>query len=138
VRFVVRQTARAPLAALSDGVAFRNSLLAGFEDDAYPAPFLVAYLNSSPIRWLHYVRHRDARQGMPQLKVLHLRRTPEPPSRDLVGELAAFGRELSVGARPWDRDAQAHLDQCVSAAFGLSNEERARIAEAKPALGGPS
>src|SRR5690606_34262689 len=36
VRFVVRQTARFPMAALSDGLAFRNSLLAGFEDDAHP------------------------------------------------------------------------------------------------------
>jgi hypothetical protein len=138
VRFVVRQTARAPVAALSDGVAFRNSLLAGFEDDQYPAAFLVAYLNSSPIRWLHYVRHRDARQGMPQLKVLHLRRTPEPPSRELVDELTAFGLELSSGGRRWDRDAQARLDRKVATAFGLSSEERARIAEASPALGGPS
>jgi hypothetical protein len=138
VRFVVRQTARAPLAALSDGVAFRNSLLAGFEDDEYPAAFLVAYLNSSPIRWLHYMRHRDARQGMPQLKVLHLRRTPEPPSRGLIGELAALGRELSAGGRPWDRDAQAHLDRAVFTAFGLSKAERARIAEASPVLGSPS
>jgi hypothetical protein len=137
VRFVVRQTARVPLAALSDGMAFRNSLLAGFEDDEYPAAFLVAYLNSSPIRWLHYVRHRDARHGMPQLKVLHLRRTPEPPSRELIGELTALGRELSAGGRPWDREAQAELDRAVSSAFGLSKPERARIAEARPALGIP-
>jgi hypothetical protein len=138
VRFVVRQTARAPLAALSDGMAFRNSLLAGFEDEEYPAAFLVAYLNSSPIRWLHYVRHRDARQGMPQLKVLHLRRTPVPPSRELIGELTALGRELSAGGRPWDREAQAQLDRAVFAAFGLSKEERARIAKASAVLGSPS
>jgi hypothetical protein len=137
VRFVVRQTARAPLAALSDGVAFRNSLLAGFEDDEYPAAFLVAYLNSSPIRWLHYVRHRDARQGMPQLKVLHLRRTPVPPSRELVRELTAFGRELSSGGRPWDRAAQAELDRSVADAFELSAAEVRRIAETSGALGGP-
>jgi hypothetical protein len=137
VRFVVRQTARAPLAALSDGVAFRNSLLAGFEDDEYPAAFLVAYLNSSPIRWLHYVRHRDARQGMPQLKVLHLRRTPEPPLRELVRELTAFGRELSSGGRPWNREAQAELDRAVAGAFELSASEVARIAESSGVLGGP-
>jgi hypothetical protein len=84
------------------------------------------------------MRHRDARQGMPQLKVLHLRRTPEPPSRGLIGELAALGRELSAGGRPWDRDAQAHLDRAVFTAFGLSKAERARIAEASPVLGSPS
>lgn len=137
VRFVVRQTARAPLAALSDGAAFRNSLLAGFEDDEYPAAFLVAYLNSSPIRWLHYVRHRDARQGMPQLKVLHLRRTPEPPSRKLVQDLASFGHELSTGRRRWDRAAQAELDGTVADAFELSRAEAARIAEVSGAFGGP-
>lgn len=137
VRFVVRQTARAPLAALSDGVAFRNSLLAGFDDDEYPAAFLVAYLNSSPIRWLHYVRHRDARQGMPQLKVAHLRRTPEPPSRGLVQDLTALGEELSRGSRRWDREAQFHLDQVVARAFDLSRAEVTRISEASGVLGSP-
>jgi hypothetical protein len=135
VRFVVRQTARAPLAALSDGAAFRNSLLAGFEDDEYPAAFLVAYLNSSPIRWLHYVRHRDARQGMPQLKVAHLRRTPEPPSRALVRELAALGEALSAGGRSFDRDAQAELDRSVARAFDLTPAEVARITQTSAALG---
>jgi hypothetical protein len=135
VRFVVRQTARAPLAALSDGTAFRNSLLAGFEDEGHPAEFLVAYLNSSPIRWLHYVRHRDARQGMPQLKVLHLRATPEPPSRRLVDDLGAFGRELSRGGRRWDRNAQAELDRTVADAFELTAAEVARIADARTAWG---
>ncbi|MCU0690474.1 MAG: N-6 DNA methylase, partial [Polyangiaceae bacterium] len=37
VRFVVRNTARYPIAATSDGKAFRNSLLAGFESDEWPA-----------------------------------------------------------------------------------------------------
>jgi hypothetical protein len=137
VRFVVRQTARAPLAALSDGVAFRNSLLAGFEDDEYPATFLVAYLNSMPVRWLHYVRHRDARQGMPQLKVAHLRRTPAPPSAALVRDLAALGTELSAGNRSWNRAAQAELDRTVAEAFELSTADIARIAEAGALLGSP-
>lgn len=135
VRFVVRQTARAPLAALSDGAAFRNSLLAGFDDEEFPAAFLVAYLNSTPIRWLHYVRHRDARQGMPQLKVAHLRRTPAPPSRELVRQLDALGRELSAGARRWDRAAQGELDRTVASAFELSRAETARITEAGATLG---
>lgn len=135
VRFVVRQTARAPLAALSDGVAFRNSLLAGFEDDAYPASFLIAYLNSSPIRWLHYVRHRDARQGLPQLKVLHLRTTPAPPRRVLVEELARLGTEFSKREGTMEPRAQAELDALVADAFHLSARERERIAEARPLIG---
>lgn len=135
VRFVVRQTARAPLAALSDGVAFRNSLLAGFEDDEYPASFLIAYLNSSPIRWLHYVRHRDARQGLPQLKVMHLRTTPMPPRRALIGELALLGTELSKREGTMEPRAQSELDALVADAFQLSGRERERIAEARPLIG---
>jgi hypothetical protein len=137
VRFVVRQTARAPLAALSDGAAFRNSLLAGFEDEEFPAAFLVAYLNSSPIRWLHYVRHRDARQGMPQLKVAHLRRTPAPPSAALVRELTTFGHELSAGHRCLTPDVQIELDRAVARAFDLTEAELARIARAGAVLGSP-
>ncbi|HEY3497493.1 MAG TPA: hypothetical protein VGK73_22505, partial [Polyangiaceae bacterium] len=131
VRLVVRQTARVPLAALSDGTAFRNSLLAGFEDERYSAEFLVAYLNSSPIRWLHYVRHRDARQGMPQLKIGHLRATPAPPSASLVRELADLGAALSGRARGIDPSEQLELDGLVAEAFDLTERERALVEEAK-------
>jgi len=129
VRLLVRQTARVPMVALSDGVGFRNSLLAGFEDDEHPALFLLAYLNSTPIRWLHYVRHRDARQGMPQLKVAHLRSTPSPPSRALVQKLAGVGRELSERGRSIREGEQAELDEMVASAFGLDVEERRRLAD---------
>ncbi|HEV8550127.1 MAG TPA: hypothetical protein VGQ57_13880, partial [Polyangiaceae bacterium] len=129
VRLVVRQTARVPVAALSDGGAFRNSLLAGFDDADYPAAFLVAYLNSTPVRWLHYVRHRDARQGMPQLKIAHLRATPEPPSRALVADLAALGERFSEGAKGLREPEHAELDALVAAAFDLSIEERRRLAD---------
>ncbi len=81
VRILIRQTARVPIASLSDGCAFRNSILAGFATPAFPPAFLVAYLNSTPVRWLHYVRHRDARQGLPQVKIGHLRSIPRSPSR---------------------------------------------------------
>jgi hypothetical protein len=97
---------------------------------------LVAYLNSSPIRWLHYVRHRDARQGLPQLKVAHLRRTPAPPRRELVGELADFGRELSLARDAVDARDQAELDRIVADAFCLSDRERERIAEGRALIGG--
>jgi len=134
VRLVVRQTARVPVAALSDGLAFRNSLLAGFEDADYPAAFLVAYLNATPIRWLHYVRHRDARQGMPQLKIAHLRATPAPPSRALVAELIALGVRISECGRGLGANEQAELDALVEAAFELSVEERSRLADFRAAV----
>jgi hypothetical protein len=129
VRVVVRQTARVPVAALSDGTAFRNSLLAGFEDAEYPAAFLVAYLNSTPIRWLHYVRHRDARQGMPQLKVAHLRATPAPPSRSLVAALCDVGVTLCARGHGVGVREQIALDELVAAAFGIDEKERRRLAD---------
>ncbi|HEX5099061.1 MAG TPA: hypothetical protein VFV94_06150, partial [Polyangiaceae bacterium] len=134
VRWVVRQTARVPVAALSDGIAFRNSLLAGFEDGEYPAPFLVAYLNSTPIRWLHYVRHRDARQGMPQLKIAHLRTTPVPPTRALVSDLASLGARLSESGSGVREREQLELDALVEAAFELSMEDRKRLADFRGAV----
>ena len=136
VRFVVRQTARVPMAALSDGAGFRNSLLAGFDDPAYPAGFLVAYLNSSPIRWLHYMRHRDARNGMPQLKISHLRSTPAPPSADLVVELERTSGELSSRNRGVTPDEQAAVDRCVANAFELTERECEKVRHWAAALRG--
>ncbi len=127
VRVLIRQTARVPMAALSDGVGFRNSILAGFEDDEHPAAFLVAYLNATPIRWLHYMRHRDARQGMPQMKIGHLRATPAPPNTALVKDLAALGRAWSERNAGLDVAEQADLDARVATAFGLTEEERTRV-----------
>jgi hypothetical protein len=127
VRFVVRQTARVPIAALSDGAGFRNSLLAGFDDPTYPASFLVAYLNSSPIRWLHYMRHRDARQGMPQLKILHLRSIPAPRDAALVADLGRMGAELSSRNRGLAGDEQEALDRRVAEAFDFSPREWDRV-----------
>jgi hypothetical protein len=129
VRLLVRQTARVPVAALSDGAGFRNSLLAGFEDADYSATFLASYLNSTPIRWLHYVRHRDARQGMPQLKIAHLRATPSPPSRALIDALDRFGRALASRGRGILPYEQTELDALVADAFELDDEERKRLAE---------
>ena len=127
VRFFVRQTARFPMAALSDGLAFRNSLLAGFEDDEHPAAFLAAYLNASPIRFLHYVRHRDARQGMPQVKIGHLRAIPAPPTRSIVPKLAEIGERLARRNEGIDEASQRAIDELVADAFDLTKEERARI-----------
>lgn len=128
VRVLVRQTARFPMACLSDGLPFRNSVLAGFEAGGLPAELLVAYLNAWPVRWFHYMRHRDARQGMPQLKIAHLRALPAPPPDPFERErLAAFGAALSLrndGARPVEERA---LSEMVSDLLGLDDGERAIV-----------
>lgn len=134
VRILIRQTARVPMAALSDGLPFRNSILAGFEDEEYPAGFLVAYLNSSPIRYFHYMRHRDARQGLPQVKIGHLRSIPKPPNTCLVDLLQTMGDELSRKNAGIDEVMQREIDDHVAAAFDLSRDERERIRQFAMAL----
>jgi hypothetical protein len=130
VRVLVRQTARFPIAARADGIAFRNSILAGFEVAPYDASVLVAYLNASPIRWLHFMRHRDARQGMPQVKIAHLRSIPRVPE-DSAAHLAALSRiGGALGARNTgiEPEEQRALDAAVARAFALTDAERAMIA----------
>lgn len=129
VRFVVRQTARFPIAALSDGAAFRNSLLAGFELPEYPAQALVSLLNSSLIRWAHFQRFRDARQPiLPQVKIGHLRLLPAPP-RPLISvaqDLEALGTRAASGSE--DRMAiRASLDAIVFELYGLTDPERSLV-----------
>jgi hypothetical protein len=127
VRVVVRNTARYPIATLSDGCAFRNSLLAVFETHAWPAAALVALLNSALIRWLHYMRFRDARQPvMPQVKISHLRQIPAPiPLRaDALQHLIRIGERLSqsnAGASVEDRQ---ELDSLVADIYEIDAEER--------------
>ena len=130
VRVLIRQTARFPIAARADGLAFRNSLLAGFEDEEFPADFLVAYLNSTPIRWVHYLRNRDARLGMPQMKIGHLRALPAPPRWAIPG-LAALGAALSAANEGILPHQQAELDRLVGEALGLGPEEQRRIQETR-------
>jgi hypothetical protein len=100
VRFVIRQTARYPIAALHSGLPFRNSLLAGFHVEDLPAPLVVGLLNSSLYRALHLALRRDARQAaFPQVKIAHLRALPRPPREpaeqreiaDLTTELTRSG-----------------------------------------------
>jgi hypothetical protein len=126
VRVLIRQTARVPIAALSDGVGFRNSILAGFDSVEYPAEFLVAYLNSTPIRWLHYFRNRDARFGMPQMKIGHLRAIPAPPP-DVVSSLTKIGRTLSERNDGVTLEEQQAIDRIVARGFGLSTTELERM-----------
>jgi hypothetical protein len=133
VRALVRQTARYPIATLSDGEAFRNSLLAVFETAAWPAPALVLLLNSALVRWLHYVRFRDARQPiLPQLKISHLRAIPAPPPSGL-GSLSPAERLLALPSHvapsdplllTSDESWRSELDRCVFELYGLDARER--------------
>jgi hypothetical protein len=126
VRVLIRQTARVPIAVLSDGAGFRNSILAGFDTAAYPASFLVAYLNSTPIRWHHYYRNRDARLGMPQVKIGHLRAIPAPPV-ELIVTTAMLCAELSNRNDGILEDEQRALDDAVARAFALTSSELERM-----------
>ncbi|MFO0587922.1 MAG: N-6 DNA methylase [Polyangiaceae bacterium] len=127
VSVLVRQTARFPMACVADGVPFRNSVLACFADEAQglTSELWVAYLNSTPVRWFHYVRHRDARQGMPQMKIAHLRALPCPADDSSKRDaLAAIGAALSVrndGARQEEQDA---IDELAAELLGMDARER--------------
>jgi len=128
VRLLIRQTARFPMAALSDGGAFRNSILAGFSSETWSAFFLVAWLNSSPIRWYHYAQNRDARQGMPQVKIAHLRNLPAPRSNALVPRIEDIGRRMgqrNLGIAPSE---QSDIDALVADALDLGPADRRIIA----------
>jgi hypothetical protein len=121
VKVLVRQTARVPIAVRSDGEAFRNSILAAFEDDAHPADFLVAWLNSTPIRWFHYHRNRDARLGMPQVKIGHLRALPAPRDRAAIDSLAELGAAWSQRNTGMSEAEQRRLDEIVALALHLDH-----------------
>jgi hypothetical protein len=127
VKVLIRQTARVPIAARSDGNAFRNSILAGFEGETYSADFLVAYLNSTPIRWHHYYRHRDARLGMPQVKIGHLRSIPAPRDPKVVAALADLGVTWSNRNSGIDACEQQRLDEIVASGLKLTREDLARM-----------
>lgn len=124
VSLLIRQTARFPMAALSDGQAFRNSILAGFSSETHTKYFLLAWLNSSPIRYFHYIRNRDARQGMPQVKIAHLRALPAPPSATFVLAIEQFGRTMGDRNNGLSAGEQMTLDTLVADALALDENER--------------
>lgn len=126
VDVLIRQTARVPIAARSDGEGFRNSVLAGFASERFSAGFLVAYLNSSVVRWRHYYRNRDARLGMPQVKIGHLRAIPEPPPH-LVSALAPMGDALNARNEGLTREELGAINTLVAEAFALTAAQRERI-----------
>jgi hypothetical protein len=132
VRFVVRNTARYPIAALSDGKGFRNSLLAGFDSEEWPAAALVALLNSSLIRWQHYMRFRDARQPvMPQVKIGHLRSIPQPLQQSMasIGILKSIGERLSLTNAALSPSDRSELDTAVFTFYGVDARTQDLVTE---------
>jgi hypothetical protein len=126
VDVLIRQTARFPMAAMSSGAPFRNSVLAGFSREPFSSAGLIAFLNSNVVRFLHYQRFRDARQGMPQLKIGHLRSLPLPStSQSFFGALDRIGLQLLHSAH--DTEAMRQLDALVAAAFELTEAEQQRV-----------
>ena len=135
VRFVIRQTARYPIAALHRGLPFRNSLLAGFAVDGLPADLVVGLLNSSLYRALHLALRRDARQAtFPQVKIGHLRALPEPPSdpgrRAEIAEISA-----TLTRSGFDPALAERLDTAVFALFALESSAVNEILEFLAARG---
>lgn len=127
VDFVVRQTAQVPIAALHNGLAFRNSLLGGFGAPELDAAVLVALLNSSLYRALHLAGQRDARQAaFPQVKISHLRALPKPPvDRRIWQELAALsGAMTEHGVSP---ERRAELDALVFRVFAIPHDHQEAV-----------
>jgi hypothetical protein len=126
-RFVVRQTAKIPIAALhASGLPFRNTLLAGFFSEQWPPDFLVGLLNSSLYRAFHVARQRDARQAaFPQVKIGHLRALPRPPvAADQVRVRELVARATQVGS---SLELRRSLDEAVFDLFGLQAADRESI-----------
>ncbi len=139
VDFVVRQTAKVPIAARhTSGLPFRNSLLGGFEAEGLSTHLVLGLLNSALYRALHLAFQRDARQAaFPQVKVAHLRCLPMPPlTAALVQRIDALARAAESVTGKLDRTA---LDECVFELFAISFEERTGIlrflSERVPELG---
>ncbi|MBL8742993.1 MAG: hypothetical protein JNK04_17915, partial [Myxococcales bacterium] len=127
VDVLIRQTARYPIACFADGERFRNSVLAGYASDRVSRGFLLAWLNSSPVRFYHYARFRDARQGMPQVKIQHLRSLPVVESSAALVDIGKLGERLGLRNAGIESEAQAALDALVADALDLSEAERAMI-----------
>jgi hypothetical protein len=119
VDLFIRQTAKYPIVSPSARVAFRNSIIAGFGKPPFTMHALLAYLNSSPVRWYHYHKQRDAQQGMPQVKVGHLRMLPAPQHAALE-RLNAIGAKLGRRGNGITPEERTELDLLAANALGIS------------------
>jgi len=135
VRFVIRQTARYPIAALHRGLPFRNSLLAGFAVEGFPPDLVVGLLNSSLYRALHLALRRDARQAtFPQVKIGHLRALPEPPADpDQRARIADLSAQMTRSG--FDSGLAERLDSAVFGLFALESPAVREILEFLAARG---
>ena len=126
VDLFIRQTAKYPIASLSAKRAFRNSVIAGFAQGPYTSAALLAYLNSTPVRWYHYHRQRDAQQGMPQVKVGHLRMLPAPNEVSL-GALDQLGTRLAAANAGITKEERVQVDTIVAEALGIQGAAREMV-----------
>ena len=123
----IRQTAAYPIAVKSPGIPFRNSLLACYSSKQWPTDLIVGLLNSPTLQWFHFQNFRDAREGMPQVKINHLRRYPAPSNLKPLKDIATTSRKLST-ANTTPSEAQNHvLHALVAAAYDLTSDEADRI-----------
>ncbi len=138
VSFVIRQTARYPIAARHRGLPFRNSLLAGFEVAGLPPDLVVGLLNSSLYRALHLASRRDARQAVfPQVKIAHLRALPEPPADPAArAQIAALSAEMTQSGV--DPERADRLDAAVFRLFSLELPAARAIREFLAARNAPA
>ncbi len=127
VRFVVRQTADVPIAAMHSGLPFRNSLLAGLEVDGLGAELVVALLNSALYRAIHLSTRRDARQAVfPQVKLAHLRALPRPPpGAELHRRLEEITRKATRGGV--SPALRRELDDTVFDLFAVPADHRREV-----------
>ncbi|HEY5958381.1 MAG TPA: N-6 DNA methylase, partial [Polyangiaceae bacterium] len=127
VEFVIRQTAKFTIAALHNGLPFRNSLLAGFGDTQFTAAVLVGLLNSTLLRCTHLAGQRDARQKtFPQVKLAHLRALPAPlPNAQRARELETLVGQLQ--GRVLELTQRQRLDALVYAWYGLDADAAAAV-----------
>lgn len=136
VDVLIRQTARFPIACFADGASFRNSVLAGFANErSIPRGFLLAWLNSNPIRFYHYARFRDARQGMPQVKIQHLRSVPFVNEAALIATLGAIGERVGARNEGILESEQTELDAVVGETLKLDAGERKAMQDWQLAAG---
>lgn len=77
---------------------------------------------SSVSSWYHFHKQRDAQQGMPQVKIAHLRALPAPDRRCIEG-LAVLGQRLGGSNSGINDDERAELDALAFEGLGFTPEQ---------------
>ncbi len=126
VDLFIRQTAKYPIVSPSARVAFRNSVIAAFAKPPHSAEALLAYLNSTPIRWYHFHKQRDAREGMPQVKVGHLRMLPAP-DESFLAPLSELGCLIVESGSGITDEQRAELDALAGKALSMEEDILSKV-----------